>query len=483
MTEPDPLMLKLTQELKLSQKLDVRMIQSLKLLPLTTMQLEQRINEELEQNPMLQVDETVERQKEERKERDVDDSGQVNTNSMEESSNGDFTEAEWLKYFEDRYDYNYGARQESDPNAEQIEPSYTYSQTLAEHLTDQLGMIVRDDDQRELGEFIIGCINDDGFLELSDENIASDIGVPVETIRAMIEIIQQMDPPGVGARDLRECLLIQLRENGMEDTVSWKIVDKHFFDFTRRRFKDIMRALSITEDDLKDAINVISRLSPRPGSLFKDISGMAVIPDIIVEKIDGEYEVMLNDRDTPHLTLSASYRKLLDKKAGTAQETRKYLLDKLNGARWFINSIEQRRATILRVSNAVVKRQTEFLDHGFSHLKPITLQDIAETVGVAISTVQRVTAGKYIQTPRGVFELKSLFSQRIASNDGSDDVSAKSVKDRMQKLIDDEDSHKPLSDQKITDILNKEGIAISRRAIAKYRDELQIPPARLRKQL
>lgn len=476
-------MLKLTQELKLSQKLDIRMIQSLKLLPLTTMQLEQRITEEIEINPMLQIDERAEQQKEEPLRRDVDETGQVKTSSDDEPASGDFTEADWLTYFEDGSDYQYGAREEHDPNREELEPTNTYSMTLAEHLTNQLGMMVSDENERELGEFIIGCINDDGFLDLTDEEIAHDLGLPVEDVRQMIALIQGMDPPGVGAKNIRDSLLIQLRENGYDQSTAWDIVHDHYHDFIQRRFKEIIRALDIDEDDLKDAIDVIAGLTPRPGSLFKDVSGMVVIPDIIVDKIDGEYEVMLNDRDTPHLTISPSYRKLLDKNAGTAPETRKYLVDKLNGAKWFINSIEQRRATILRVSRAIVDRQIEFLEHGFSHLKPMTLQDIAETVGVAISTVQRVTAGKYVQTPQGVFELKSLFTQRIASSDGSDDVSAKSVKERLQKLIESEDTKKPLSDQKLTDILNKEGIAISRRAIAKYRDELQIPPARLRKQL
>ncbi len=475
-------MLKMTQELKLAQKLDIRMIQSLKLLPLTTMQLEQRINEELEINPMLAVDETVEKE-EEKPGRDTDESGQVNTNSMDDLSDGDFTEADWLKYIEDGYDYQQSSRQEYDPNIEELEPSYTYTETLSEHLLDQLGMVIKTEEERELGEFIIGCINDDGFIELPSEQIALDIGVPVEGVNAMIEVIQQFDPSGVGARDLRECLLIQLRDREQEDTPAWHIVNEYFHDFTHRRFKDVMKGVGISEDELKQAMEVIGGLTPRPGAFFKDVSGIVVIPDIVVEKIEGNYEVMLNDRNVPHLTISSSYRKLLDKKAGTEAETRKYLVDKLNGARWFINSIEQRRSTILRVSHAIVDRQAEFLDHGVSHLRPMTLQDVAEDVGVAISTVQRVTAGKYVQTPQGVFELKSLFTQRIASSDGSADLSAKSVKDRLQTLINEENSKKPLSDQKITDILNKEGIAISRRAIAKYRDELQIPPARLRKEL
>lgn len=475
-------MLKLTQELKLTQKLDVRMIQSLKLLPLTTIQLEQRINEEIEQNPMLQVDETVE-QVQEDNQRTTDESGQVKTNSMEETNDGDFTEADWLNYIEDGYDYKYSTRQEYDPNIEELEPTYTYTKTLSEHLIDQLGMNVRDEIKREIGEFIIGCINDDGFLEMDADDIAEDLHIPVEDVHELIKTIQQFDPPGVGARDLRESLLIQLSEKGFEDSIAWKIVHERFNDFTLRKFKDIIRDIGITEEDLKEATEVIGGLTPRPGAVFKDVSSMIIIPDIIVEKIECNYIVMLNDRDTPRLTINSSYRRLLDKNAGTSSEARKYLVDKLNSARWFINSIEQRRTTILRVSTAIVERQKEFLDHGVSHLKPMTLQDIAETVGVAISTVQRVTVGKYMQTPQGVFELKYFFTQRISSSDGSEDFSSKSVKDKLKKLIENENSRKPLSDQKLTDILNKDGISISRRAIAKYRDELQIPPARLRKQL
>ena len=474
-------MLKMSQELRLSQKLDIRMIQSLKLLPLTTMQLEQRINEELEQNPMLLVDETVEKEPEKPKPEDAEN-GKVDTNSNDDVSDGDFTEADWLKYIEDGYDYQHSARQEFDPNIEELEPSYTYTKTLAEHLLEQLGMVVNNDEEREIGEFIIGCINDDGFLDLMPESIAVDLELPIEVVETMLDVIQQFDPSGIAARNLADCLMIQMRENGQEGTVAWDIVEGWFHEFTQRKFKEVMKGLDISEDELKEAMGMIGSLTPRPGSLFKDVSGLVVIPDIVVEKVEGEYEVMLNDRNVPHLTISASYRKLLEKKSGTAAETRKYLVDKLNGARWFINSIEQRRSTILRVSHSIVERQTKFLDHGVSHLKPMTLQDIAEVVGVAISTVQRVTAGKYIQTPQGVFELKALFTQRIASTNGTEDLSAKSVKDKLNTLIENENHKKPLSDQKITDLLNKDGIAISRRAIAKYRDELQIPPARLRKE-
>ena len=267
------------------------------------------------------------------------------------------------------------------------------------------------------------------------------------------------------------------------NNLSWKIIDKFFDDFTKRKHKHILKSLQITEQDLKNSIGIIAKLTPRPGAFFTDTTNTAVIPDIVVEKVDDDYVVMLNDRYVPHLTISSHYRNLLNKNAGTAAETRKYLVDKLNNARWFINSIEQRRTTILRVSTAIVERQYDFLEHGISHLVPMTLQDIAEVIGVAISTGQRVTSGKYIQTPQGVYELKYFFTQRISSSNGSGDFSAKTVKDNLKNLIENENQQKPLSDQKLTDILNETGIVISRRAIAKYRDELQIPPARHRKQL
>ena len=344
-------------------------------------------------------------------------------------------------------------------------------------------MMARDEKDRKIGEFIIGSINDDGFLEMSDDEIASNLDVPIEDVTRMIESIQRFDPPGVAARDLRESLLIQLLERGKEDTVAWRLIKEHYEDFTNRKFNDIIRSLSITENQLREAIEIIGTLTPRPGGIYEDTRSNIVIPDIIVEKNEGEYVLMHNDRYVPRLKINSSYRKLLDKGANTPKETRKYLVDKLNNAKWFIDSIEQRRSTIMRVATAIVKRQKEFLDHGVSHLKPMTLQDIADNIGMAISTVQRVTTGKYIQTPQGVFELKYFFTQRISSSNGSDVFSAKTVKEKMREIIAKEDHKKPLSDQKIADILNKQGIVISRRAMAKYREELQILPARLRKRL
>ena len=476
-------MMKLTQEMKLTQKLDFRMIQSLKLLPLNIMQLEQRINEELEMNPMLQVDETME-QLPEKSKSPADEQGKVSgSDDSENDRNGDFTEADWMTYMEDGFDKDYNGYEETDYNIEEREPINTYSRTIADYLTEQLGMVVKTERERMIGEYIIGCINDDGFLELADDAIAGELNVPVEEVTRMVGIIQQFDPPGVGAHDLREALLFQLREQDLENSLAWTLIYGYFRELTNRKFKEIVQALHITDQDVRDALEIIATLSPRPGAAFSSPANSAVIPDIIVEKVEGEYVVMLMDGHIPHLTISAGYRKLLDKNSGAKTETRKYLVDKLNSARWFINSIEQRRSTIMRVARAIVERQTEFLDHGVSHLRPMTLQDIADTVGVAVSTVQRVTTAKYIQTPQGVLELKQFFTQRISSNDGSEDFSAKTVKQTLKALISGEDPQKPLSDQKLTDLLNQSGIHISRRAVAKYRDDLQIPTARLRKEL
>jgi RNA polymerase sigma-54 factor len=476
-------MLKLIQEMRLTQKLDFRMIQSLKLLPLNIMQLEQRITEELEQNPMLQVDEIVETP-DEQSAPDADETGKVSAPREEETDhNGDFTEAEWMRYMDDGFEQDYGGYEEENNRIEERESTHTYTRSMSDHLIEQLGMVVKNEEERALGEFIIGSINDDGFLELTDEEIARDLAIPVEEARRMVAVIQQFDPPGVGARNLREALLIQLREKGLGESVAWRIISNHFEDLTNLRFKQIIQALRITEGEMREALDIIGALSPRPGTAIGVAVNTSVIPDIMVEKVDDDYVVMLMDRHVPHLIISPGYRKLLDKGAKTPAETRKYLVDKLNSARWFINSIEQRRSTIIKVARAIVERQTKFLDHGFSHLRPMTLQDIADTVGVAISTVQRVTTGKYIQTPQGVLELKQFFTQRIASMDGSEDYSARTVKDRMKMLIAEEDPKKPLSDQKLTDLLNESGIDISRRAIAKYRDDLGIPPARLRKRL
>ncbi|MFC1538872.1 RNA polymerase factor sigma-54 [Candidatus Latescibacterota bacterium] len=476
-------MLRLVQEMKLTQKLDFRMIQSLKLLPLTIMQLEQRIDEELEQNPMLQLDESP-KQEEEKPKETVGDTGQVNTDSTDNTTSGDFTEADWSKYIEEGFENRYRVRQEIDPNYEERESIQTYKKTLFDSLYEQLGMVAETENDRIIGEFIIGSINDDGFLELSDMDIAEELSIDGAEITRMIDIIQKFDPPGVGARDLRETLLIQLREKGKKDSIAWTVLHDCYEQFTNRKFAEIIKALSITEDKLREAIETIGTLTPRPGEIFEDVSKNIVIPDIIVEKDeDGEYVLMHNDRYIPKININSSYRRLLDKNAKTSKETRKYLVDKLNSAKWFIDSIEQRRSTIMKVATSIVEHQKEFLDNGVSHLKPMTLQNIAEEIGIAVSTVQRVTTGKYIQTPQGVLELKYFFTQRISSSNGMDDFSAKSVKEKMKEIIAGENPKKPLSDQKISDILNKQGIKISRRAMAKYREELQIPPARLRKQL
>ncbi|MHB9029902.1 MAG: RNA polymerase factor sigma-54, partial [Candidatus Latescibacterota bacterium] len=269
------------------------MIQSLKLLPLTIMQLEQRISEEIEMNPMLQVDETEEQTREDSAAPGDEYARNSTPTENDEGHNGDFTEAEWLKYMEDGFEGDYRGYEEADYGVEEHEPIHTYSHTMAEHLTEQLGMMVQNEREREIGEFIIGCINDEGYLELTDEEIAAELDAAVEEVERMVEVVRLFDPPGVGARTLREALLIQLRERGEKDSIAWQVLDSYFPELTNRRLRDIIQALHITEDELRQALEIIGALSPRPGAAFSSGQNNTVIPDIMVEKVDGEYVVML----------------------------------------------------------------------------------------------------------------------------------------------------------------------------------------------
>jgi len=295
----------------------------------------------------------------------------------------------------------------------------------------------------------------------------------------MLEVIQTFDPVGVGARDLRECLMIQLDRKGEEDPLVRAIVEKHLFDLKRGRFAMIAKALGVGEEDVHAAAARVARLNPRPG-WGPSMGARTVVPDVIVEKIDNTYVVMLNDKSTPMLRVNPLYRSLLEGSSATNSEAKKYVIDKLNAARWLIKSIDQRRSTILAVVNYLVSAQRDFLEHGVSHLRPMILQEVAEALGMSVSTVSRVTSNKYVQTPRGIFPLKYFFDAKIEGR-GGEDVSSKRVKDRIARLIEEEDPKKPLSDQEIASRLKEDGFNIARRTVSKYREQLKLMPARFRK--
>jgi RNA polymerase sigma-54 factor len=305
---------------------------------------------------------------------------------------------------------------------------------------------------------------------------------PVEEVERVLKMVQGFDPIGVAARDLQESLLLQLRHLGLENTPAEKIVTEHLRALQNHQIPEISRKLGLSIDDLKEHIEVIRHLDPKPGSRFNPSQSQYVTPDVYVEKIDDEYVVWLNEDGLPQMRISPTYRRLLDKGTEHGEETRAYVRDKFNAARWLIKSVQQRQNTIYKVARSIVNFQREFLDHGIEHLRPLVLRDVANDIGMHESTVSRVVTNKYMHTPQGVFEMKFFFHSGISSSYG-ESVSSVTIKQRIKKIIESEDQRKPLSDSKIVSILQREGLVLARRTIAKYREELKIPTSNQRKVL
>ncbi len=486
-------MLRIVQNLSLQQKMAPQLIQSLQLLQMSTLELELEIKQQLELNPLLE--ESME-QLEESEESDEEVEGLKEEEELPQEAE----EVDWDALLDDQFDvgsYN-SERTEYDPNwevdREPQENRITIIPPLVEKLHEQLALSDLSAEDREIGEFIIGNLDERGYLGCSIEEISADLDLEDEDVEKVLRLIQTFDPPGIGARDLRESLLIQLALTNVPlADLALEIVRDHMEDLTRRRLTRITRALSISNDLLKDALAVIENLQPYPGSLGNsdysnlltlDMEVSYVTPDLIVEKVGEEWIVSLTDGTLPSLHINASYTDLLKrpKKKKGRDEVKTYVSKKLNDARWLINAIHQRRTTMLKVANYLVRAQMGFFEHGSSHLKPMVLQDVADAVEMHVSTISRVSNGKYMQTPHGVFELKYFFDSRVSTTDG-EDVSARSVKDKIARMVADEDKAKPLSDQEIADKLGEDGLKIARRTVAKYRDQLNVPSQRYRKEL
>jgi RNA polymerase sigma-54 factor len=299
-------------------------------------------------------------------------------------------------------------------------------------------------------------------------------------VREAMHVLQSMDPPGIGARDLRECLLIQMRRSAKTSPLARRIVEEGFELLERLKIAALAKKLDETPEAVQAAVREIGALEPHPGRLLASSAAAAVLPDLIVEEIDGELVLMLNDRTVPSLRISRAYANLLRKGSRATSEEKKYVRGKLNAATWLIRAIEQRKSTMLKVMHAILESQPEFFRSGPAHLRPLILQQVADKIGMHISTVSRVTNGKYVQTPHGIFELKFFFSAAVTQSDGSE-VSSVAARDEIKRLIESEDASSPLSDQKIVEILKSRGLDVARRTVAKYRDQLEILPARLRK--
>jgi RNA polymerase sigma-54 factor len=353
--------------------------------------------------------------------------------------------------------------------------------SIDEYLMSQLRMITASDEDVRIGEFIIGSLDSNGFLTITTEEIANLLSVGEDAVNRVLAIIRTLDPPGIGASDLKECLLIQLEQDGLEESLAWTLVKDHLKDLLKKRYLEIARKLKKTVGEIQSAADMIGKLDPRPGARYSAEEPHYIVPDLIVEKVDDEYVVQLNDRNVPRLRVNRAYREILSSAESKSKKERDYVVDKLNSARWLISTIDQRRRTMIKVMDAILEVQKDFFNRGVQHLVPLTLQQIAERVGMHESTVSRVTNNKYVQTPRGVFDLKYFFSTGLKTDNG-DVASSKKIKARISEMIEKEDKRKPLSDQEIAEGLKEDGFIVARRTVAKYRVQLGVLPARMRKQ-
>jgi RNA polymerase sigma-54 factor len=483
----------LNQSTQLRQELKInpRLYQAMDLLYMPLLDLQQHLKQELLNNPFLEMVEPEEEEEEEGTETE-----EAPAQEEEKAPND---EIDWEGILLDGFDA--GGRREEHEEKEYYEPVTVDTRDLGDHLRDQIALLDLDPRQMLLAEEFIGNINEDGYLACPVDDIRQSINdvvreaaeaaerdlddVPVYTddeVQRMLETVQRLEPAGVGARDLRECLMLQLRDAGLEQSVPYRLVRDCFDELINHRWSEISKRFGISPIDVQKAADEIAKLDPKPGLMYSDASDNYIIPDLVVEKIDGKYHVFLNDANLPRLKLSRAYQEIARDKKKFEGENKEFISNKLNSANWMIQAIEQRRQTMLKVMNYIVERQRDFFEKGVQYLKPLTLREVAEVISMHESTVSRVTNEKFVQTPRGVLPLKFFFSSGLSTT-GGEDVSARGIKDQIQKLVENEDPKHPLTDQAIVNILKESGVQIARRTVAKYRDQLGVLSARMRKRV
>ena len=465
---------KLVQKLILTPSLQ----QAIKLLPMSTLELADLLNQEVVENPMLEEVPTEELQPSEAP-------AQTEKPEVEPPSekNDTWDDSDYEYFFGDYLDDGYRPHTPQEvKELPPIENTLATSTSLSDHLMWQLSLQTGDDLTREIGSAIIGNLDDDGYLVASLDEIAAMGPWGVADVERALTVVQGFDPIGVAARDLQECLLLQLRHIGLAGTPTEKIVTDHLRLLQNHQVPEIARRLGLSVEDLKAHVEVIRHLDPKPGSRYNPQESHYVIPDVYVIKVEDQYVAVLNEDGLPQLRISPVYRRLLDKGADNTTETRAYVKDKFRSALWLIKSVEQRQKTIHKVATSIINFQRDFLDHGIEHLRPLVLRDVAGDIGMHESTVSRVVTNKYMHTPQGVFEMKYFFHSGISSSYG-ESVSSVTIKQRIRRIIEGEDQRKPLSDSQIAGILQREGLVLARRTIAKYREELKIPTSNQRKVL
>lgn len=477
--------------------------QAIKILQMHRLELAQYINQQMEQNPVLEFADTIEEADEISE--DTDEVDKLNTEISEANldvdtglpdddvnslaskddspeldvTSDEFGDFDWERYFEDTFPVTkneWEAPSEDDLRDNTI----TEQESLDEHLLWQLRMAVESEKDYTIGEAIIGNIDEDGYLMATLEEIAQNTETEIAEVERLLKVIQVFDPIGVGSRNLKECLLIQLQQLGLKDTIAYEIVEKNLLEFLEsNRIPQLAKELGVEMDIVQAAAKVISNLEPRPGRQFSSERSEVIVPDVTVEKVDDKYSVFVNDSG-PGLRVSPYYRSLLSKKNSLPSEAREYIRDNIQSAAWLLMNIERRYSTIQRVTESIFEEQKDFLDKGPSYLKPLTLKDIAAKLGNHESTISRVTTNRYVQTPWGVYELKKFFTSGISTKDGGM-TSSTSVKEAIKEIVDNENPKKPLNDDEIVQKLSGKGIKIARRTVNKYRSELDIPSASKRK--
>ncbi|MGD9142055.1 MAG: RNA polymerase factor sigma-54 [bacterium] len=459
----------LQQRLVMTPKLQ----QAIKLLQMPALELQQKLKHELLHNPMLEdVEEPEDEEAQEVEARSAEDEGEFKAGE---------DEIDWDRYLRDGFEMGgqeIGEREESDDFYERVP---VVRSSLEDHLIGQLRMSVASPEELKVGEFIIGSLDSNGFLTCSPEEIVGFTSADLKQVEDVLAVIKTFDPPGVGASDLRESLLIQLDQQGLSDSLAARLVREHLDDLLEKRYREIARSLKKTVKEIQVAADVVAGLDPRPGARYSAEEPRYIVPDLIVDKVEDGYVVQLNDRNIPRLRVSRAYRDILSGARKKNKTEEDYVKKKLDSARWLIKTIDQRRRTMVRVMEAILDAQRSFFDKGVEHIKPLTLQQIANVVEMHESTVSRVTNGKYVQTPRGVYELKYFFSPGLKTDNG-EDASSKRIKARIQEMVETEDRKKPLSDQDIAARLKEDGFSVARRTVAKYRDQLGILRARMRKE-
>ena len=486
--------IEIKQQLRLSQQLVMtpQLQQAIKLLQLSRLELADVVTQELQENPVLEVSEDLDEDLPREVQADSHEAeapvAETESHSDEVSDHREASDADkiadidWQSYAEAYPQTGFQGEMREDDERRSLEGTLTRRETLGEHLDWQLQLSEFSEPERAAAKCIIGNLDDDGYLRADLEEIARAARVGPDVAESALRKVQLFDPTGVAARDLRECLLIQIDSLGVEDPLVRTLVADHLDALQRRDFRGIARTLGVTIEEVAVASRLVGRLEPRPGRPFGGDDPIFIVPDIYVHKIGDDYHIVMNEDGLPKLRINRLYRDVLAKSREVGKETREYVQDRVRSALWLIKSIHQRQRTIYRVMESIVRHQREFFDRGIAHLRPLNLRDVADDIGMHESTVSRVTTNKYAHTPQGIFELKYFFNSSINRVDG-DAIASESVKEKIRQLIAREDPRDPLSDQKLAEVLKSSNIDIARRTVTKYREQLGIPVARLRKEI